>query len=215
MERIRLFAAVLSAVTLQCNAQIPKVEVEQAKAALQRHFAGATLDESETAFGDLNGDGIGDFATLVADDENDDYGNENVRIAVFFKRRDNTYSFYETSSKIGHNPRATLGLTIQKNALYLNRDGSNGCCSHSVEKWQFMFRQGKLMLVGLEAGSAHPEGSAEPSYTVSANLLTARVEKSKGARRRTNTKAEGLKPVPLRDFDYEQFNTKWSKALWQ
>jgi len=202
-------AVVLVAITMECVGQTPQETVRQARLALERHVAGAVLDQSETAFGDVNGDGFVDFATLVADRTSDD----NVRITVFLGASDGAFRFHDMSSKIARNPRATLGLTIERNSLFLNRDGSDGCCSHSVETWQFSFRQGKLMMIGLESGSAHPQGSVESDYKLSVNLLTARVERWNGSARK-KMRVAGLKPVPLREFDFEQFNQQWGKVFW-
>ncbi len=212
-----LILAMLVSCSLLCRAEAQSPLLPQAKAAFERYAPSSRFHDYATAFGDLNGDGITDFVTFIGDPNYNDNGVENLKIAVFLGAKDNTFNFYEVSSKIFGHERVSHELEIKQQSIFLHRDGSGGCCSHWVEEFQFKMRDGQLTLIGLEIANYHPEGIADPDTGVSANLLTGRVIKWTGTgknRREKRTTVPTLKPVPFKDFDYDIFTEKWGGVLW-
>jgi hypothetical protein len=97
--------------------------------------------------------------------------------------------------------------------MYLHRDGSDGCCGHWVEEFQFKKRDGQLMLIGLDTADYHPEGVQQPDEGSSVNLAAAQSEHWTGSgkhRKRRRQAIPGLAPVPLAGFDYVKFSDAWS-----
>lgn len=214
--RILILAALVWC-SLLCRAEAQSPFLPEAKAALERHAPSSRFHDYATAFGDLNGDGITDFVTFIGDPNYSDNGVEDLKIAVFLGARGNSFNFYEVSSEIFGHERVTHGLAIERQSIFLHRDGSGGCCSHWVEEFQFKLRDGQLMLIGLETANNHPEGVTDPDTGVSANLITGRAIKWTGtgkSRRETKAAIPALKPVPFKEFNYDTFSGKWSTVLW-
>lgn len=194
-------------------------DMRLAEAALTR-FARNT-EFSGIVFGDLNGDGVRDFASLVGDTSGSTDGGKLVA-AVFLGSPDKTFSFQEVSSDLFAHVRVDPELEIRKKSLFLSRAGSGGCCSRWLEVFQFQMREGRLMLIGVETSNfptSDPEEGDEPTPDtgVSANLLTGKVirwsDAGKG-KREQKSNAPSLTPVPFKEFDYEVISQKWSDILW-
>jgi hypothetical protein len=189
-----------------------------AKAAFERAVPKRNFHDYATAFGDINGDGITDFVTFVGDPEYADRGVENLKIAVFLGRRDNTFSLAGISSEILGHERVTHALAIRRQSIFLQRDGPEGCCFHWVQQFQFKIRSGHFELIGVELSKDHVEGTSGDDTGSSANLLTGQVIKWVGTgkhRQVRRTTVPDLKPVPLKDFNYELFSDKWYDAIWK
>jgi hypothetical protein len=212
-----LILAVLAWSSLLCRAEAQSALLPEAKAAFARYAPSSRFHDDATAFGDINGDGITDFATFIGDPNYSDNGVENLKIAVFLGAKGNSFNFYEVSSEIFGHERVSHGLEIKQQSIFLHRDGSGGCCSHWVEEFQFKLRDGYLMLIGLETANYHPEGITDPDTGVSANLIRGRVIKWTDTgknRREKKTAVPALKPLPFKDFSYDTFSNKWSRVLW-
>jgi hypothetical protein len=198
------------------HAEVRSPWLAQAKAAFERYAPASRFHDDATAFGDLNGDGVTDFATFVGDPLYNERGVENLKVAVFLGTAGNTFSFHAVSPAILGHDSVSHGLEIKRQSLFLHRDGSGGCCSHWAEDFQFKMREGQLMLIGIELATIHPEDVKDPDTGVSANVLSGQVIKWAGSgkrRKETRQTVETLKPVPLTEFDYERFTEKWGAVL--
>lgn len=217
-----LILAILVWCSLLSRAEAQSPILLQAKAAFERYAPNSHFHEHSTVFGDINGDGITDFVTFIIDSNHNDHDVENMKIAVFLGAKGNSFSLYEVSSGIGSyendspHPSSSY-LEIKRQSIFLDQEGSAGCCSIWFEKLQFKLHDGQLMLIGSETANYHPQGSTEPDTGVSANFITGRVirwSSSGKNRREKKTSISALKPVPFKDFDYDNFTAKWSNVLW-
>lgn len=204
--------------SIACSAETYSTLMPQAKLIFKKYNPTSRFHEYATVFGDINGDGITDFATFIGDPNYNDKGVEDLKAVVFLGTKDKTFNFYDVSLEVLGNDRVSNSLQIKKQSLYLHRDGSGGCCSHWVEEFQFKIRNGHLTLIGLETMDIHPEGINDPDNGVSVNFLTGRqikwgqVGKKK---KKTTTVAPISEPILFKDFNYESFSDKWSDALGQ
>ena len=215
MRFLILFSIVF--LSLQSHAEALSPVQKQAKIALERYAPIIRFHDYATAFGDVNGDGVEDFVTFIGDPLYNDSGVEDLRMAVFLGTKNNTFKFYDVSLAILGHERVFHALEIKRQSIFLHRDGSGGCCSHWVEEFQFKIRDGRLALIGLETAEIHPEGVADPDTGSSANLVTGQVIKWTDVgkkRREKKMKVPALKPVPLKDFDYNDFSEKMGDSLW-
>lgn len=189
------------------------LRLAQAKAAFERVAAGKRFHPETTTFGDLDGDGVDDFATFLGDAYYNDNGVEDLQVLVFKGRRDGRFELVTRSGAIFGHERISHALQIKRGSLYLHRDGADGCCAHGVEEFQFKRRDGQLMLIGLESGLYHPDGVDLPDHGYGVNLATGQSEHWSGSdekhRKRQRRSIRGLKPVPLAGFDYDKFMQAW------
>ncbi|SMC25427.1 hypothetical protein SAMN02745857_02163 [Andreprevotia lacus DSM 23236] len=177
----------------------------QAKAAFEHYAPGAHFHEDATAFGDINGDGITDFATFLGDPNYNDHGVEDVKVLVFLGAKDHTFSLLEASRALPGHERIFYVVDIKRQSVFVHSDGSGGCCSHWGMELQFRQQASRLMLIGLESVNVYVDGSDEQESGTSANLLTGKVIDWSGsgkARREKKRVLTGLKPVSFAEFDY-------------
>jgi len=205
----RLFlAALLLLSPLESPAQARTPSLDEARAAFERYAPNTRFHDYDTSFGDFNGDGITDFVTFVGDSRYNDNGVQDLKVAAFLGARDGTFTFHEASSNILGHERVTHVLKVRQQSIFLHRDGSGGCCSHWVEEFQFKMRHGRLVLIGVEMATYHPEGITEPDYGISANLITAQAKTWSGDGKKRSEKTTAipkLGPIPFKGFDYEKF----------
>jgi hypothetical protein len=195
-----------------CHAASDGARLAQAKAAFDHVAAGKRFHPEATTFGDLDGDGVDDFAAFLGDARYNDDGIEDLQVLVFKGRPDGRFELVTRSGAILGNGRVSHALEIKHGSLYLHRDGSDGCCGHWVEEFQFKRRDGQLMLIGLEQGDYHPEGVDQPDEGYGVNLVTGQSEHWVGSdkhRKRHRRDVPGLKPVPLAGFNYLKFTEAW------
>jgi len=152
--------------------------LEQAKAAYAKKFPDRVLDQRYVSFGDLNGDGIQDFVTFYGDADYNQRGVENLQVVVFLGAKSGGFSFYEASSTVLGYERISHSVEVKNASLFLSRDGSNGCCSHWSEDYQFKMRDGDLRLIGITTMTFATDGTPD-DYGSSRNLLTGEVVKWK------------------------------------
>jgi hypothetical protein len=186
-----------------------------AKAAFEKYVPANHFHDYATAFGDVNGDGINDFVTFIGDPHYNDNGVENLKVAVFLGKSDNTFIFSEATAEISGHERVSHSLEVKKQSIFLHRDGSGGCCSHWVEELQFKEFQNTISLVGLETATYHPDGANKSDFGTSTNLITGKIQGWAGTNKRSwgkATKLRGLAPIPLSSFDYEEFSQKWGQS---
>ena len=201
------------------HAEDTKSLVLQAKEALHHYAPDREFHEYAMDIGYLNSDDIPDFAAFIGDPNYNERGVEDLKIVVFFGTKEGSFKFYDSSSAIFGHERVSHALTIYNDSLFLSRDGSGGCCSHWVEKFQFKMRNDKLMLIGLETASFYTEEANEKDMGTSANLVTGKImkwtQKDQIKHSGEKTKVAGLKPVPFHEFNYETFSDQWAMSLWQ
>ena len=210
MKALLALAALLGA--LASRAATVDARHVQAQAAFDQVAAGRHYHPGSSTFGDLDGDGIDDVATFLGDPHYNDNGVEDLQVLVFKGRPDGRFELVARSGAIFGHERAMQALEIRRGSLYLHRDGSDGCCGHWVEEFQFKRHDGKLMLIGLETGDYHPDGVDQADEGSSVNLATGQSEHWTGSdkhRKRQRRAVPGLKPVPLAGFDYAKFTSDW------
>ncbi len=209
---IGLASMALLLFSLPCGAA-PDARHDAALQAISAKFPGFHADQGELAFGDINADGIGDFAALV----NDTGGHR--RVVVFLGKPGGGYAYLDISGDTFAHPRVFDQVEIRSGSLFLHRDGSGGCCSHWSEDYQFKMRGGKLVLIGLELASFSPADdaqSAESASGTSVNLITGDVVRWKsGGKKRTERKSRipRRKLIALRDFSYNEFTSEYGSEL--
>jgi len=210
MKALLALAALLGA--FACHAATDDARNVQAKAAFDLVAADRHYHPGSSTFGDLDGDGIDDFATFLGDPDYNENGVEDLHVLVFKGHQDGRFELLRRSGPIFGHERATHALEIRQGSLYLHRDGSDGCCGHWVEEFQFKQHDGQLMLIGIETGDYHPDGVHQQDEGSSVNLSTGQSEHWIGSdkhRKRQRRSVPGLKPVPLAGFDYMKFTSDW------
>jgi len=110
----------------------------------------------QMAFGDLNGDGVGDAALLLAEN----YGGSGVFVSLIAMLDQNGYPVQAASALIDDRPKIN-SLSIQHGQILLDAlvHGPNdpACCAARPTKQTFRYAFGKLMLTAFS--SAAPDGS--------------------------------------------------------
>jgi hypothetical protein len=210
MKTFIALAALL--VTIASPAAPADARDAQAKAAVEQVAAGRRFQVESSTFGDLDGDGIDDFATFLGDPHGNDDDEESLQVLVFKGRADGGFDLLARSGAIRVHERVSQLLQIRRGSLYLHRDGSDGCCGRWSEDFQFKRRDGPLMLVGIEQGNYHPQGVDQPDEGASVNLATGQSEHWIGSGphpKRRRHAVPGLKPVALDGFDYDKFTSDW------
>jgi hypothetical protein len=165
------------------------------------------VSEQSLAFGDLNGDGITDFAASIDDPKYNHRGVKNHRIVVFFGAAGDAFEYYGSSLDVIGHERVDQTLEINKGTLRLHRDGSGGCCSRWMEEFKFKMLNHHLLLVGFETAQ-YAAGDTPDDNGTSMNLLTGDViEWGVHGKNRYEKKKPKVTttPVTLETFDYEQF----------
>ena len=207
-----LFATTALLLAIHAHAAPDDVRDARAKAAFDQVAGGRLYHLRSSTFGDLDGDGIPDFATFAGDPLYNENGIEDLQVLVFKGRADGGFDLLARSGAILGNGRVSHAVTIARGSLFLHRDGSDGCCGHWVEEFQFKQRDGQLMLIGVESSDVHPDGIHQDDEGSSVNLATGQSEHWLGSGkhvRRQRRKVPGLKPIPLAGFDYEKFTSAW------
>ncbi|MGN6525663.1 MAG: hypothetical protein ACTHL8_04690 [Burkholderiaceae bacterium] len=185
----------------------------QAHAALTQAAPGAAFEPGAGAFGDLDGDGVEDFAIVAGDPHGGPDGASAMRLFVFTGLRPGGFRLAAKSA-----PLDDAEVSIRRGSVFLHRDGADGCCAHWAEDFQFRLRGGQAMLIGLETAYVHPDGVQDADHGTSVDLATGVIERWTGREgkpsRRTRSSVRGLAPVPLAGFDDDAFRRRWRDALW-
>ncbi len=139
--------------------------------AVQHHFPG--IDSEQIAVGDLNQDGLIDFAVIVPDKKQENYS----RIALMLATSTSDFKRYAISGLIPDSSRRLPGnhLEIKRNSLLLRRTGSNGALSDWSESFQFQFRDQALVLIGEESATLGKGERADQAEGKSINYLSKQV----------------------------------------
>lgn len=197
-----------------CRAEDQSPILLGAKTAFERIAPSSGFAEYETAFGDVNGDGVTDFVTFIGNPDYNDNADENLTIAVFLGANDNSFNLYGVSSRLYNHVRVSHSLEIKRQSLFLHRYGMGSASSYWIEEFQFKLRNGKLMLIGFETSNDIQEEARERETGISVNLITGRVIKWDGKGKRPEKKAvPSLKPVLFKEFDYHAFMEKLGSVL--
>jgi hypothetical protein len=179
--------------------------------AFRKQYPDTRIVESEVAVGDLNKDGLPDFATFVGDAN----AHDDLPIAVFLAKADGSYALHTESGLVMGHSRSQRGLEIQKQSLFLRRSGSNGCCSDWAEKFQFRLRDGVFVLVG-EDNFTLPKGESDDERQTSVNYLTREVlfwRKLDGKRKEKRMSFKMPEAITLKVFSYDAHYNTVPKAL--
>ena len=207
-----LYCAVF-AFTLAINA----FAVESIPAALAiavRTELPANVSVREFVLGDLNQDGIKDYATLIYTPTSiKDEATEQLQIAVFFGQKNGDYKLNAVSDNIYPHHRITEGLEIKNQSLYLSRGGTN-YDSVFNEVFQFKMRENNLTLIG-ETSSQVANRDKANDFGKSINYLTGKVTfwRLMGKKRKEVTKSFSIIATEkLSAFNYEKYSSKTLKV---
>jgi hypothetical protein len=205
--RMIIFAALLFAGASAVAAPFSPKMAE----AFHRQYPTVKIDPAEVAVGDLNKDGLADFATFVGDAN----AHDDLPIAVFLAKADGSYALHTESGLVMGHSRSQRSLEIQKQSLFLRRSGSNGCCSDWAEKFQFRLRDGVFVLVG-EDNFTLPKGESDDERQTSVNYLTREVlfwRKLDGKRKEKRMSFKMPEAITLKVFSYDTHYNTVPKAL--
>jgi hypothetical protein len=164
------------------------------------------------AEGDLNNDGLDDLAAFVGDS----YGystteNDNaLRIAVFFGQKDGSYRLFAVSGDTYRHERATQYLGIEKQSLYLSRNGLYAGDRAWSEDFHFKVYAGELVLTSMESKDFVIIGDMEPDdHGKNINYMTNEViywRTTGGKHKEIKKKFPAVEYIKLRSFDYTGYN---------
>jgi len=169
--------------------------------AFHKQYPAIKIDPAEVAVGDLNKDGLADFATFAGEAN----GYDDLPIAVFLAKADGSYALHTESGLVMGHSRSQRSLEVQKHSLFLHRSGSNGCCSDWVEKFQFQLRDGVFVLIG-EDNYTLPKGDSDDVRQTSVNYLTREVlywRKLHGKRKEKRLSFKMPALMTLKAFEYD------------
>jgi len=174
--------------------------------AFHKQYPAIKIDPAEVAVGDLNKDGLADFATFVGEANGDD----DLPVAVFLSKADGSYALSTESGLVMGHSRSQRSLAVQKGSLFLHRSGSNGCCSDWAEKFQFQWRDGTFVLIG-EDNYTLPKGDSDDERQTSVNYLTREAlfwRKLDGKRKEKRLSFKMPALMTLKAFEYNaHYNT--------
>lgn len=177
-------------------------DVARVQDAIQKQFPTYSL-VSDVAMGDLNHDGLPDFAAIVNTPEDDD-----THILIFLGRQDHQYRLYAMSGSTFKHDRVEQSILINNASIFLHRTATSaGGHSQWSERFQFAFRTHVLLLTGYESGQYALQEETEDSGR-SINFLSGQlIDWRQRGRHRTEKKKPFLPPHPitLTAFDYDQF----------
>jgi hypothetical protein len=179
--------------------------------AFRKQYPTIKIQPDEVAVGDLNKDGLADFATFVGDANDFD----DLPIAVFLAKADGSYAMHTESGPVLGHSRSQRGLEVQKHSLFLRRSGSDGCCADWAEKFQFQLRDGVFVLAG-EDNYLFPKGDSDDERQTSVNYLTREAlfwRKLHGKRKEKRLSFEMPALMTLKSFDYSAHYTEMPKVL--
>ncbi len=211
-----MFKAIFIAIALllsglACSAEkIPREVLD----VLQHQFPSSKLDQELIVLGDLNKDGLTDFATLLGDPS----GEEELKIVAFFGKSGGGYQIVSLSPDIEHGGRASVWIEIKKQSLFLHRSGSGGCCSDWVEVFQFKIRDNDLVLIGEEHSvfARGDELSEYGDYGKSVNFLTNEVRHWRKSGKKRKDIVKKFAPfglTKLRSFNYRVHESRLLKEV--
>ena len=185
--------------------------IKLAKDALEKElFSNAT--DSEISFGDINKDGIVDFAALVEDPEDHE-----LKIVLFLGDKNKSFKFYQSSGDTFKHDRVSQEVQIKKDAVFLHRDASGGCCSHWAEDFQFKLRGNEMVLVGLEVTKL-VAGDLPNDSGRSVNFITSEmVSWQQNGKHRTEKKVKfpSSELIKLGNFNYDAFTSTAPKGVYK
>lgn len=184
----------------------------QISKAVQQHFPG--IDNELVAVGDLNQDGLIDFAVITADKKLEDHS----RVVVMLATSATEFKRYAISGLIPDSPRRSPGnyLEFKKDSLFLRRTGSNGAPSDWLEAFQFKFRDQALVLIGEESATLGKGEQADHADGKSINYLSNQVIfwRTDGTKRKELGKKFTAAPLTkLEQFDHSKHEQQKTKIL--
>ncbi len=123
----------------------------------------------EFAKGDLDGDGIDDFATIIYFSQD---ASNLTDIAVYKGDKEDRYSMIARSQPFESHDRRTDNIWIKKGSLFFSVGGSS-YAEFWGESYQFRWQSNKFILVGQESSRGKIGGECDERTSV--NYLTQKV----------------------------------------
>lgn len=179
--------------------------------AFRKQYPAIKIADAEVAVGDLNKDGLPDFATFVGDA----YSDADLPVAVFLAKADGSYALHTESGPVMGHSRSQRALEVLKHSLFLHRSGSNGCCSDWAEKFHFQLRDGVFVLIG-EDNYSLPKGESDDEAQTSVNYLTREAQfwrKLNGKRKEKRLPFTMPVLITLKAFSYDTHYSVIPKEL--
>ncbi len=190
------------------QANVPITEVLKSK------FPDWELFESRQVIGDLNGDGIKDFAAILSKEVPADKDNEAKKealLVVFFGDAKESYQLKLQAPKaicVGCGGMkaefgAPLGeLSIANGVLLITAEGGSREMWTDVLKWRWDEKQKQFNLIGETYSVVDTVGEEKPSVT-DINFLSQKMIVSIGKKKKTCKPPPSIKAVTLQDFNFE------------
>jgi hypothetical protein len=153
--------------------------------------------DSKIIKGDLNGDGLVDFAILTSGKTTDGATN---RVAIYVNKPDGSYAFAAQSGNLDY---GTIDIALKRKSLYILAI-HNSLKESFNEVYQFTFHNDAFLLVGKQENAYSPDDGSE--YTLSENYLTGkRIEKRK-INNKTKETSSLLSTRELKSIRLDQFS---------
>lgn len=128
-----------------------------------------TVERTEFARGDLDGDGVDDVAAMIYFSKD---GNNLLKIAVYKGGKDGKYSMISQSQPFESNDRRTDNIGIKKGSLFFSVGGSS-YTDYWGESYQFRWQSNKFIMIGNDSSRGIIGG--ECNERTSVNYLTNKV----------------------------------------
>lgn len=160
-------------------------------------------DLSSEATGDLNGDGLPDWAGVIRREKGD--FQSTYQLYVLLRQPNGGYRVAETSTEAdipGMGCCWVEGLRIARSSIYIQNNAKTAATMEAATH-QFKLQQGQWRLIGVRI--YYIDHSADTSTDTDVNLLTGLVieKKQKGERRPTVTRRSKKFALRLlKDFDF-------------
>ncbi len=166
---------------------------------------------ASSAIGDINSDGIADYAAVIHKKDKDMY----AEVVVFWGKPDGKYELFARSKEL-HLPQRLPEVHIEtkKKSLFISTF-RNTLSSASGETYQFQFRGNDLFLIGMETVYREPVWEEDVDVEkyeekISYNLLTGEKNTQEKKNHKTTVKNEKrpqLELLLLKEFGFDQILT--------
>jgi len=199
----RYFIATLLGACLAGPAWAVGAFTEAALAAARHAFPDQAFDERNIVRGELNHDGLQDFAVLTDGPALDGVDERPLRIVVFLGKKDGGFQAPIVSGDTFRHPAVDQELKVMRHSLFLTRSVSGV----GSETFQFSMKGGVFVLVGEETNFIRSKGFAvdDEQYGDSINFLTHVVISwriNRKIRKESRKTFLPSPPIKLQDFDY-------------
>ena len=171
----------------------------------------ASLNNQAVSFrlGDLNNDGLEDWAGILSKDRGDDP--PLIRLVVLIKLRNGSYVESASSMEVEDNFRfsgsSAFDFDIKNSSIYLETTGRT-CCTASSTVFQFKLHNGLWRLVGKRTSSGNTvsgeDDNDDISQTEDTNMLTGLTISTvvRGKKKRERRRINKWPTYLLKDFNF-------------